>query len=287
MVFEQNGLRMEYEVRGEGLPLLALHGWGVDRRLMSGCLEPVWAHGGAGIPRCARYYPDLPGMGLSPGSDRINGADDMLDAVTEFVEGVLPKGPFLLAGESYGGYLSRGLLRKMPGRIAGLLLIAPSYRPWRKTESGTDKGDVPEHRVIARDDAFLSGLTEEELSAFREMGVMLTEDAWNRFSRDVWPGIRVADRKFLGERLSRNIAFREDPDSGGTPFEKPALFVTARQDASVGYRDIWTLIERFPRATFCVLDGAGHNLQTERVPLFEALVTDWLDRVKDTAMTDR
>ncbi len=272
MVYEQNGLRMEYEVRGEGLPLLALHGWGVDRRLISGCLEPVWAHGGAGIPRCARYYPDLPGMGLSPGSDRINGADDMLDAVTEFVEGVLPKGPFLLAGKSYGGYIARGLLRRMADRIGGILLIAPVIAKQR---------DVPAHRVILEDRAFLTELSETERSDFRAMGVSLTRDAWERFKANVLPGIKAANEDFLANRLSRRPELTLNPDGGFPPFEGPTLFVTGRQDACTGYRDPWGILEEYPRASFAVLDGAGHNLETERVPLFEALVRDWLARAAE------
>src|SRR5690606_32711693 len=42
---------------GEGTPVLALHGWGPDHRLMTGCLEPVFAN----RPGFRRIYPDLPG----------------------------------------------------------------------------------------------------------------------------------------------------------------------------------------------------------------------------------
>ncbi len=267
-----------YETMGEGLPVLAIHGWGVDHRLMSGCLEPVFSESVAFGPYC-RIYPDLPGMGMSPGTDAISGSDDLLAALLGFIERVIPEGRFLLAGESFGGYLSRALLRKLPDRIDGLLLIAPAVRPFIKTETGFDKGDVPEHRVIEEDAEFMSSLSAEERDAFRFMGVRLTKDAWSLFSRDVVPGIRAADRAFLERNLGQNPFLSENPDAGMTPFGRPTLIITGRQDASVGYRDMWSLIENFPRATFACLDGAGHNVQTERVPLFESLVRDWLERV--------
>ncbi|CAM02087.1 hypothetical protein SACE_2808 [Saccharopolyspora erythraea NRRL 2338] len=35
----------------------------------------------------------------------------------------------------------------------------------------------------------------------------------------------------------------------------------------------------YPRASFAVLDVAGHNLPIEQPELFGALVLEWLDRV--------
>lgn len=32
---------LHYVAFGEGTPVLALHGWSPDHRLMTGCLEPV------------------------------------------------------------------------------------------------------------------------------------------------------------------------------------------------------------------------------------------------------
>jgi pimeloyl-ACP methyl ester carboxylesterase len=58
--------------------------------------------------------------------------------------------------------------------------------------------------------------------------------------------------------------------------------LTGRQDSSVGYRDAWTILENYPRATFVVLDRAGHGLYIEQEGLFNALVNDWLDRVEES-----
>lgn len=48
-----------------------------------------------------------------------------------------------------------------------------------------------------------------------------------------------------------------------------------------GYRDAWGILEKYPRATFAVLDRAGHGVAGEQPVLFEALVGDWLDRVSE------
>ncbi len=36
----------------------------------------------------------------------------------------------------------------------------------------------------------------------------------------------------------------------------------------------------YPRATFAVLDTAGHNLQIEQPQVFNALASEWLDRLQ-------
>jgi len=61
-----------------------------------------------------RIYFDLPGMGKTRAADWIANSDVMLDIVLEFIDHIIPGENFLLAGESYGGYLSRGILKKIP-----------------------------------------------------------------------------------------------------------------------------------------------------------------------------
>lgn len=46
---------INYEVCGEGKPIVAIHGWSVDHRLMLGCMEPVFAN----KPGYKRIYLDL------------------------------------------------------------------------------------------------------------------------------------------------------------------------------------------------------------------------------------
>ena len=58
-----------------------------------------------------------------------------------------------------------------------------------------------------------------------------------------------------------------------------AATMTRSLDDSVGYLDQFELLPHYPRASFAVLDVAGHNLQIEQPALFDALMLEWLDRV--------
>ena len=63
-------------------------------------------------------------------------------------------------------------------------------------------------------------------------------------------------------------------------YNKPSAIITGRQDDSVGYKDMFKLLDNFPRAGFSILDGAGHNLQIEQPELFREYFRNWLKRTR-------
>ena len=116
-----NDITIYYEEYGEGIPVLCIHGYGVDHHVMTGCLEPIFT----ATSGYRRIYPDLPGMGKTAAVGWVNNADTMLKLVEEFIHNVIKSENFLLVGESYGGYLSLGLVREMKEQILGIFLICP------------------------------------------------------------------------------------------------------------------------------------------------------------------
>jgi len=95
----------------------------------------------------------------------------------------------------------------------------------------------------------------------------------------VFPAIEIADHPFL-DRLGHE-GFSFDVDNPPAPFDKPTLILMGRQDSNVGYRDAWSILENYTRGSFVVLDCAGHGLVVEQENLFQALVKEWLDRVRE------
>lgn len=262
-------ISVNYEIIGEGKPIVILHGYCVDHRLMTGCMEPIF-NAKEGYKR---IYIDLPGMGKSESADWITNADTMLDIVIEFIEKIIPNEKFLLAGESYGGYLSRGVVYKMADRIDGILLICPVII------ADSKKRDVPEHIVLVKDNKLLSKLTPEDAEDFNSMAVVQSEKIYERYKNEVVTGVKIGDTNFLKSFKEKGYEFSFDVDKADEKFNKPVLMLLGRQDASVGYRDAWDILENFPRATFAVLDKSGHNLQIEQEELFNSLVNEWLIRV--------
>jgi pimeloyl-ACP methyl ester carboxylesterase len=256
------------EILGSGTPVVALHGFGPDHRLMRGMLEPVFER----APGYRRIYVDLPGCGRSPALG-VGSTADVVQAVDELISEELGTERFLLAGESYGGYLSREIVRRRRAQVAGLALVCPVGAPLHADRR------LPEHQVLVRDEAALEPLAADERAEFEPMAVVQSADAVAGFRRDIAPGLRAADQEALARIMEGGgYALPRAPEADG-PFDAPCVIVTARQDSVVGYLDQWELLPHYPRATFAVLDAAGHNAQVERPDLVGELVLDWLARV--------
>lgn len=263
---------IDYEVRGEGRPILFLHGWTMNRRLEIADYEPIFTSRSG----WRRIYLDLPGMGQSVAHD-IRSQDDMLAALLAFIERVLPGERFVLAGTSLGGYLARGIAVRLRPRIDGLLLRVPCVVP------DTAKRTLPPAKPLVRDEALLAALDPAERTALGDVLVQAPGylEAMRAKMRDlVLPAI-AASAPFVPEmRLDpKRYAFSFDLAATEKSFAKPVLIVAGRQDTTVGYRDAWEILESYPRATFAVLDRADHVWPIESLDLLEALVGDWLRRI--------
>jgi pimeloyl-ACP methyl ester carboxylesterase len=270
MVCELDGARLHYEAAGEGTPVLMIHGFSLDLRSMASCMEPVFRGRSEGW---MRIYVDLPGMGQSPAPAWPGSSDRVLQLLLSFIDAVIPGRGFLVAGDSYGGYLARGVVNRRQASVEGLLLVCPVI-----AARASDR-DVPPLTVLVRDEALLGGMAESQRRDFAASTVVQTARTWERFSSSVLPGMAMGDKEFQDELHGKEYALSFDVDDLELPFVRPALFLLGRQDSVVGYRDAWKLLVHYPRASFAILDRAGHSLEIEQETLFRALAGEWLDRV--------
>lgn len=237
-------------------------------------MEPLFAK----LAGWQRLYLDLPGMGQTPGKESLKSTDDMLDVVVDFIDAVIPGQRFLLAGESYGGYLARGVLLRKVDLVAGMALICPGIIAERSRRT------VPPRMVIVENPPLLATLAPADAEEFGSMSVVQDHYNWQRFRDEVLSGASLANGPFL-EKIRQHADYSFDVDRLPQPFAKPVVFLLGRQDSSVGYQDAWRILENYPRATFAVLDRAGHNLPIEQPQLFNALVGEWLDRVRESMLS--
>lgn len=261
-----------YEMYGEGIPVIMIHGWGTDHRQMKGCMEPIFQ---TMDTSWKRIYFDWPGLGKTKGKSWITGADQMLDVILGFIDAVIPNQKFVLAGKSYGGYLARGIINKRSSAVDGLLLICSA------TMQDPAKEDGVRFQILEKDDALLKSLTEEDRNYFEAEGInaLRNKRVWERFKEEVLPALKIADNTFLNNCLGQHTSFSFDVNALEKPYEKPTLMLTGRQDTIVGYNCLWQIIDMYPRASFVLLDKAAHNLEIEQDVLFQETVKEWLNRV--------
>lgn len=271
MFFNYYNEKVYYEEFGEGEPILIIHGLACNIELMKGCIEPIFKE----VNGYKRIYIDLLGMGKSNKcSLEYASSDKILEMLLSFIKEKIDK-EFLLVGESYGGYLSRGILSKCYKNIEGLMLLCPMIIP------DDTKRTLPEGNLKFHDKEFLEKIDKNKRELFLEYMIIANEKMYKRFEKEVISGIEQANNDFIKKlRENYSFSFNVDEEIKMINFSKPSLFITGRQDNAVGYYDLYNLLEDYPRATFAILDTAGHNLQIEQEEVFNSLFLNWLKRVE-------
>jgi pimeloyl-ACP methyl ester carboxylesterase len=271
-------LTVHYQQRGKGRPILILHGWSGNSRRDMNYLEPTFEKRSG----WQRFYLDLPGHGQTPGADWIEGMDQFLEVVLEFTQKVLPGQRFALVGTSSSAYLARGVVYRRADLLEGLMLKVPMIYP------DDDQRDTPAATVLLEDPAFMASLSPEEAENYsRWMTVQ------KRSYYEALQGLAEGVTAYGPGDIDFRELIRDDPARYGfsfkvdelpEPFTRPTLIVCGRQDTVVGYRDAWSLMNLYPRATFAVLDRSHHPIPVDERALFDSLVNDWLDRIEESSV---
>ena len=253
-----NDVLINYAEHGAGVPIVALHGAGVDHREIEAAIEAIVPDAGY-----RRVYPDLPGMGRTTASGLTSNAD-VVSLLCDFIDR-LGSGPVMLLGHSYGAYLARGITASRPEMILGLALLCPLAETSR---------DVPDQSVVRQDPDAADDLESEHLAGFEEYFVVRTRATARRYRDFVVPGTTLTDEPAL-----KRIFSGWSVGVGSSRFTGPTLIVAGRCDSTVGYADSVRLLEGYPHATLAVIDDAGHALPHEQPALLTTLLGDWIARV--------
>lgn len=254
-----NDVLIHYVEHGDGVPLVALHGAGVDHREIEAAIEAIAPSAGY-----RRIYPDLPGMGAST-SGGLTCNDDVVTLLGKFIDH-LGAGPVMLLGHSYGAYLARGVVAQRPDVVLGLALLCPVAQ---------HSGQVPDHDIVCGDPDAYDELQPAQRQGFDEYFVVRTPTTARRYRDYVLPGKTLVDEAALGRIFTGWTV-----DVGSGTFLAPTLIAAGRRDSVVGYTDAMELIEGYPHATLAVIEGAGHALMHERPELIAPLLGDWLERAR-------
>jgi len=263
MECQLDNLTIYYETIGAGKPFVTISGIPSDHHIIESWMEPIFQK----RPGWQQIYFDLPGTGQTSG-EGITTIDEVLDIVCDFIDATIPTQRFTLIGLSAGGYLARGVVARKAELIDGLCLVVP----WL---SEHEDEELPSPVTLFKDSEAVARLSFDDAERLEGLAVIQNQRVVDWYQNVVIPARQGLNRSMIEKRL-----YSFDLEALSKPFEKPALILTGRQDTHVGYRDGWNILEKYPRATFAVLDQAGHALGVEQESLFQALVHEWLDRVE-------
>lgn len=252
-----NGVRIAYTDKGNGAPILFVHGFPLSRGAWSKQVEAF----------AASYRvlaPDLRGLGES---EATAGAVPM----SRFAEDLyallrhLETGPAILVGHSMGGYVALAFVKAFPQAVRGLVLVG--------TKAGADS---PAGAAARR-------ATAEKVQA--EGTAVVVEAMAPKMLSESNPDAAMAAsvRGFMSPAKPEGVigallGMAERP-AAGTWLGKirvPTLVITGADDTLIPPSDSEALAKAIPGARLHLVPRAGHLVAFERPGEFNSALREWL-----------
>jgi len=250
---------------GDGAPLVLVHGFGVDHRVVLP-LDAAVASAG-----WRRIYVDLPWVPpVAP--DAPASTQAVADVLVAELRGRLGDEPFAILGNSFGGMLARYVAHELRSQVRGLATLVGAFVPYAADRM------LPPREILFEDDEARRA-AGDAADDYAEIAVVQSVDSARIFAESIAPAARAADVRLLAKIASSYALDREPEAAHPEPFDAPSLHVFGRQDQVTGFEDGLALRAHYSRGTFAIVDAGGHNVPLERPALVAALVTDWLARV--------
>jgi pimeloyl-ACP methyl ester carboxylesterase len=256
------GKKLEYEVRGTGMPVMLVHGFTEDHR--------IWGPVIQGIENKYRWIlPDLPGSGGSEPNQDLPELKDfagVLDAIlaSENIQQTV------LIGHSMGGYISLAFAEKYPEKILALgLFHSTSYPdPSEKKETRKKSMDfIRKNGAYAYVETAIPGLFSE---GFKE-----------KYPEEIQ---KLVDRyaNFTPESLVQYLeAMKNRPATTGVleSITKPVLFIMGEGDKSVPFKDVLEQCH-IPQISYIhILTHSAHMGMIEETSLCNSLIDRFLEQI--------
>lgn len=259
MAEASGGVALHHEVRGEGEPVLFLHGFPFTGALW----HPVVERLGQGW-RC--ILPDLRGMGRSPATGHA-GMDDHADDLARLLDALGETRPVVVVGMSMGGYVAFAFARRHPERVRALALVDTRAEP--DTEEGARGRLATAERVLREG----SGVVADDM-----VGKLFAASASDEL-RSRWHAVMAAAPPEGVAAALRGMAAR--PDSLGTlrSLGRPVLVLVGAEDTVTPPESARRMADVVPGARLETVAGAGHMAVVERPDAVAGALRPFLDEL--------
>jgi pimeloyl-ACP methyl ester carboxylesterase len=226
-----DGLRLHFRLRGEGPPLLLLHGWG----------NSSLSFMGASLQLEQRFHtlaPDLPGFGFSEAPPQAWGAAEYAKTVAALIEAT-GFGPCDVLGHSFGGLVAVVLATSRPDLVKRLVLVASPVV--RLPQASGVRARSLTYAMIRKAANLLPPFRERMLG---------------------WARMRFGSEDYRNAGAMRPTLVRvlaEDWREALTSVQAPTLLIYGEKDEDVPLAVAHAALAELPEgAELVVMPGAGH-----------------------------
>jgi pimeloyl-ACP methyl ester carboxylesterase len=264
MRYTRQGISIEYDDIGNGVPLLLIHAFPLDRA--------IWHAQIAGLQQQYRVIaPDLRGFGQSSDTD---GEAVSMDQYAEDIKALLDSinvRQAVVGGISMGGYIALAFAAQYPDRVKGLILANTRAVP--DTEDGKQARLTNAERVRDNGTAFLV-----DAMASKMLGPSAKAEATyivrSIMTRQRKPGVRSA---LLG------MAARPDRTPLLRFITAPTVIITGSADALIPPGDSEAMHDLIPNSTLVNVPDAGHLSNLDKADAFNDAVREFYGRIVNSS----
>jgi len=253
-------VNLNFVERGNGTPLLLVHGYPLDHSMWRGQLDGL-ADG------CRVIAPDLRGFGGSSVTPGVATMVQMADDLAKLLDALQIKEPIVFCGLSMGGYVAWQFALRHRQRLAKLILC--------DTKAVADSADAAAGRRKTADQVLAKGAGVAAEALLAKLFAPETPKQQ--------PQIVEATKQVILRTTPEGIAaallgMAERPDVSGRlgEIDVTALVICGQHDAISPPAEMKEIAAKLPRGRFVEIAGAGHMAPLEQPDKVNAAIREFL-----------
>ena len=261
MIAHVNGLQLNYDDVGTGVPIVLLHAFPLDRSM--------WAPQVGALVRQGRCLaPDLRGFGSTTAAPPY-GMDQYADDVAALMD-KLDIDPAVVVGLSMGGYIAFALWRRHRARVRALVLADT------RAGADTDEGREKRRRLIEVAQSRGSS-TIADLQIASMVGAT-TRERRPEVAETIRAMMAAAPVEGIVGALDAMIA-RPDSTSTLATIEVPTLIMVGDEDTLTPPAESQSMRAQIRGSRLEVISEAGHICNLERPSAFNHVLSEFVEGV--------
>ena len=233
MEIQLNKLHINYEVSGDGKPVILLHGWLCSLETM----KPI----AMALEQNYKVYNiDLPGFGKSSMPENPFSTNDFGNFLNEFIKKLQIKKPILI-GHSNGGRTILNYAGRNLGEIEKIVLIDSA-------------GVKPKRKISYYIKIYTFKILKKFLSIFPDV------EMFNNIRERVLGKFGSSDYKNSPEILRKTMStiINEDQTAIMSEIKAPTLLLWGENDTDTPLQDGKSMEKNIKNSSLVVINGAGH-----------------------------
>ena len=254
MFAEIDGLKIFYNVEGNGNPVILLHGWGTN----SDSLIPISNY-------LKKIYQtislDLPGFGKSDIPLNSFSGDDYKNIVLKFIS-LLNLKNYVIIGHSFGGRIAIRIAKENPDELKGLILIDSAGIREKKTKK---------QKISESTFKFLKKITTKLFKG--ESREKILDKLRNIFGSTDYKSQKGVMRDTLVKVVN------EDLTSFLREIKVKTLIIWGEKDKELSVKHAYIMNESIPNSKLIVLKNCGHFPYLDNLPKVLSAIESFLEEI--------